>query len=64
MLPPCAKCPQCQGPLVAIKLPVEGHDLEMRSCSRCDTRFWQEAGKDIDLSDVLGRDLAYQPALR
>ena len=57
-------CPMCHGPLVCIALPVEGHDLEMRSCSRCDTRFWREADRDVNLADVLGREPAYQPALR
>ena len=61
MLP---QCPLCSGPLVCISLPVEGHEMEMRSCSRCDTRFWREAGEDVELADVLGRDLARQPSLR
>ena len=58
------KCPTCRGPLVSITLPVEGHVMEMRSCSRCDTRFWREAGEDVELAAILGREPAYQPALR
>ena len=61
-MPP--SCPLCHGPLVCITLPVEGHALEMRSCSRCDTRFWKESGSDVDLAEILGREPAYQPALR
>jgi hypothetical protein len=36
----------------------------MQSCSRCDLRVWQVEGEDVELTDVLGRDLARQPALR
>ena len=59
-----SQCPACHGPLVSITLPVEGHQLEMRSCSRCDMRFWRESGEDVDLAAVLGRELARQPSLR
>jgi len=59
-----SQCPLCKGPLVSITLPVEGRQLEMRSCSRCDVRFWREAGEDVDLAAVLGREPARQPALR
>lgn len=54
----------CRGPLVSISLRLDGHEMDMRSCSRCDTRFWQAAGEDVALEDVLGRELARQPALR
>jgi hypothetical protein len=50
--------------LVSISLRLDGQEMEMRSCSRCDTRFWQQAGKDVELPDVLGREPARQPALR
>jgi hypothetical protein len=36
----------------------------MGSCSRCDVRFWEADGDDVELTDVLGRDPARQPALR
>jgi hypothetical protein len=49
---------------VSITLALDGHDMEMRSCSRCDTRFWREAGTDVELPDVLGREPARQPSLR
>jgi hypothetical protein len=45
-------------------LRLDGHDMEMRSCSRCDTRFWLQGGQDVELPDVLGREPARQPALR
>jgi hypothetical protein len=38
--------------------------MDMRSCSRCDMRFWQQSGEDVELPDVLGREPARQPALR
>jgi hypothetical protein len=50
--------------LVCISLRLDGRDMDMRSCSRCDMRFWQQAGEDVDLPDVLGREPARQPALR
>jgi len=52
--------------LVAIALQLEGRDLVMQSCSRCDVRFWHDAAEDaaVELTDVLGRDPARQPALR
>ena len=54
----------CRGPLVSISLRIEGNEMDMRSCSRCDMRFWQHEGKDVELRDVLGREPARQPALR
>ena len=54
----------CRGPLVSISLRIAAHEMDMRSCSRCDMRFWQTAGEDVELSDVLGREPARQPALR
>jgi hypothetical protein len=38
--------------------------MEMRSCSRCDMRFWRDGGHDVELPEVLGREPARQPALR
>gem|GEM_PF-3060087 len=61
-----SSCPRCHGHLVAIALQLEGRDLVMQSCSRCDVRFWHDAAEDaaVELTDVLGRDPARQPALR
>jgi hypothetical protein len=36
----------------------------MHSCSRCDLRMWQDQDDDVELTTVLGRELARQPALR
>ena len=43
---------------------IAAQDMDMRSCSRCDMRFWQLGGEEVELSDVLGREPARQPALR
>jgi hypothetical protein len=63
-MPPDDACPRCRGPLVAIEITLSGKDLLMRSCSKCDVRFWSARGKDVDLTDVLGHEPARQPALR
>ena len=39
-------------------------ELLMRSCSRCDRRFWQADGEDVELIGMLGRVPMRQPALR
>ncbi|HEY2812318.1 MAG TPA: hypothetical protein VGJ03_02520 [Acidimicrobiales bacterium] len=57
-------CPRCRGRLVTIALPLDGRDLVMQSCSRCDLRLWQDRGEEVELTEVLGRELARQPALR
>jgi hypothetical protein len=49
---------------VCIDLQLEGDALTMRSCSRCDRRFWDRDGGDADLVDLLGREPVRQPALR
>jgi hypothetical protein len=39
--------------LVAIRMVVDGNDLVMESCEKCDTRRWQLAGEQIDLQQAL-----------
>ncbi|MDP9070373.1 MAG: hypothetical protein M3N68_03625 [Actinomycetota bacterium] len=49
-------CPSCSGSrLVQIELVVDQRRVTMRSCSRCDTRWWQSDGKTIALPSVLDR---------
>ena len=36
----------------------------MESCSRCDLRLWQDGDDEVELTEVLGREPARQPALR
>jgi hypothetical protein len=43
-------CPSCLAPLVEIRL---GADLMLRSCSRCDSRFWSHGDRPADLERVL-----------
>ena len=61
---PVSSCPRCQGPLVTIALTLQERELLMHSCSRCDLRMWQDQDDDVELTKVLGRELARQPALR
>jgi hypothetical protein len=49
---------------VTIALRLTDSDLVMRSCSRCDRRFWEADGLDIELAGLLGREPLRQPALR
>ena len=47
-------CPVCHGgQLVEIDMSLQGEDVRMRSCSRCDTRWWERNGDRIDLEAVL-----------
>jgi hypothetical protein len=47
---PIHSCPSCLAPLVEIRL---GAELVMRSCSRCDSRFWSHGEAVADLGQVL-----------
>ena len=50
------KCPVCHvSRLVEISLHLQGEPVRMRSCSRCDTRWWEAEGESLDLTDVLER---------
>lgn len=49
---------------MAIDLQLEGRDLTMRSCSRCDRRWWDSDGDETDLVELLGHAPLLQPALR
>jgi hypothetical protein len=47
-------CPVCRGAhLVQIEISLSGEQVRMRSCSRCDTRWWERGGSQIDLEAVL-----------
>lgn len=47
------RCTACAVELVTIQMTVDGNDLVMESCERCDTRRWQLAGRQIDLQQAL-----------
>jgi hypothetical protein len=46
-------CPRCSSSLVEIRLDQAGRLMVMRSCSTCDTRWWQRDGEDVALRSVL-----------
>lgn len=47
------RCEACTVELVTIRMNVDGNDLVMESCQRCDVRRWQLAGEKIDLEQAL-----------
>jgi transcriptional regulator NrdR family protein len=48
------KCPRCKASqLVEIELTVGERAVTMRSCSRCDTRWWDSDGESLPLTGVL-----------
>lgn len=49
------QCASCAVELVTISMTVDGNDLVMESCQRCDTRRWQLAGRQIDLQQALAQ---------
>ncbi len=46
-------CENCGSELATIQVPVDGNNLLMHSCDRCDKRSWQLAGQEILLADAL-----------
>ncbi len=46
-------CPRCSASLVEIRLDQAGRSMVMRSCSTCDTRWWQRDGEAVALRSVL-----------
>lgn len=52
---PRERCPRCDAPLVVIAVPAtSGGALELRSCSRCDARWWSQEGAQVGIDRVLG----------
>jgi hypothetical protein len=51
-------CPKCSArQLVEIGVTLQGKNVTLHSCSRCDSRWWDdERGEVIDLDEVI--DLA------
>ena len=48
------KCPGCRnGGLVEIGMMLEDVRVTMRSCSRCETRWWDRDGEAVGLRSVL-----------
>jgi transposase-like protein len=47
-------CPRCTNSrLVEISMTLAGERVLLRSCSACDTRWWNREGEPIALRDVL-----------
>lgn len=51
--PGAKTCDACEHELVTIRITVDGSDLVLDSCQRCDERRWHFAGEQIDLQRVL-----------
>ena len=48
------QCPVCRrSRLVEIDLKISEEPVRMRSCSRCDTRWWERSGELLELDGVL-----------
>lgn len=48
-------CERCGGELIHITMVIDGDDLVMESCERCDTRRWRLGGEPIDLRQALAK---------
>jgi hypothetical protein len=46
-------CPRCSSPLAEIHLDQAGRTMVMRSCSTCDSRWWERDGEQVALGAVL-----------
>lgn len=53
VLPRAEQCAVCRQELVRIAMSVDGRDLVMVSCQKCDTRRWTHGGVPIDLQHAL-----------
>lgn len=51
--PAAILCPACEVELVTIHMTVDGNELVMESCQRCDERRWHLAGEQIELEQAL-----------
>lgn len=48
------RCPTCRGgDLTEIRLQLRGNSITMHSCSRCETRWWDQEGERVALHHVL-----------
>lgn len=47
-------CPCCrEATLIEIRLSVASHEVMLRSCSACDTRWWHRDGEGSEIGEVL-----------
>ena len=54
------RCGACSETLVEINLLIDGEELTMRSCSRCDHRSWHRGDAQVELGGILA-DLSSSP---
>ncbi len=48
------RCPTCRVPQVTeISLTLKGSSVTMHSCTRCETRWWDQEGRRVALHHVL-----------
>lgn len=47
------RCPVCSRHMVEITMQVDGKELLLRSCSNCDTKWWEKDGEQVELPGVL-----------
>lgn len=48
-------CPDCGAPLAAVTMHADDRAVTMRSCSRCDRRWWTADGEAADPTVVFAR---------
>lgn len=47
-------CPLCNiARLVTISMTVNARNLQLHSCSRCETKWWKADGENVGLTTVL-----------
>jgi hypothetical protein len=51
--PASTVCRRCSSSLTEIRLEQAGRMMVMRSCSTCDSRWWERDGEAVDLTSVL-----------
>jgi hypothetical protein len=49
------RCERCSVEMVSIHMSVDGNELVMESCQRCDVRRWHLAGREINLEQALAQ---------
>jgi hypothetical protein len=42
------RCPDCGANVAEVVLTVDGRPVQMRSCNRCDRRWWTSDGEPVD----------------
>lgn len=47
------RCPTCRRALVVINLAKDGQQVQLRSCTPCDTRWWTVDGQPVDPREAL-----------